>query len=64
MKQKIFWLDTFQGEKSYGGYYFRSEIHKHVKRIESEGKEVVGIIVDDTWNLEFIIKVPLLDEKN
>ena len=40
-----------------GGLYYRSEIKDFVERVEADGdKEIVGIKIDDTYNLEFIYR--------
>ena len=43
---KIFWKDGFEG-KATGGYYFRAfDLVKFFKRLEDDGKEVVGLEFD------------------
>ena len=40
-----------------GGLNYRSEIKDFVERVEADGdKEIVGIKIDDTYNLEFIYR--------
>jgi len=39
-----------------GGYYFRSDLKDFVERIQSQGNKVVGIVIDDTYNLELIVQ--------
>ena len=40
---KIFWKDGFEG-KATGGYYFRAfDLVKFFKRLNDDGKEVVGL---------------------
>ena len=56
--EKIFWKDKFGG-KCAGGYFFRNDLRDHIKRLEEEtGQEVVGIVYDGTYNLEFVISIP------
>ena len=55
---KIFWLNGFEG-LSKGGLYFRSYLNKHISKIEKELKaKVVGIVIEDSWNIEFLIESP------
>ena len=56
MEEIIFWDDTFKGQAK-GGFFFRNDLFKHVKRLEENGYRVVGIKVEDGWNLEFICEV-------
>ena len=44
--KKIFWKDGFEG-KANGGYYFRAfDLVKFFKRLNDNGKEVVGLEFD------------------
>ena len=54
--QRVFWVADVKHNTPYmGGLYYRSEIKDFVKKIEADGdKRIVGIVVDDTYNLEFI----------
>ena len=55
MKNKIFWVDNFNGKAS-GGYYFRAfELVKFMKLVEKEEGEVVGLCFEDN-NVDVIIK--------
>jgi len=58
-----FWLDGFEG-KAAGGFFIRNDLVKTIERLESQGKKVVGVTFDGTWNLELIIQVPMDEEKN
>tara|TARA_R100000008_G_C3581315_1_gene168702 strand:- start:179 stop:379 length:201 start_codon:yes stop_codon:yes gene_type:complete len=62
-RNEQFWLDTFEG-KAAGGFYIRNDLVKTIKRLEEQGKKVVGIGFDGTWNLELIIEVPEDGDKN
>lgn len=54
-EEKVFWKDGFEGEAE-GGYMYRSfELNKFIKKVEDDGKEVVGIKFEGN-NLELIIK--------
>jgi len=55
---KVFWTTDVTSDTPYiGGLYYRSEIKDFVKKVEENGdKEVVGIKIDDTYNLEFIYR--------
>ena len=51
----IFWKDGIEGKAS-GGYYFRAfDLKKFFKRLEADGKEVVGLEFDDSNNVNVII---------
>ena len=57
-ENKIF-LDTkntTENEGYEGGYYYRSDIKDFIQRLKDINKEVVGIVFDDTYNIEFITK--------
>ncbi len=54
-EKEVFWKDSFNGEAE-GGLMFRSfDLNQFIKKVESDGKEVVGIKFEDN-NLELIIK--------
>lgn len=55
---RVFWTADVKNDTPYmGGLYYRSEIKDFIKKVETDGdKEVVGIVVDDTYNLEFIYR--------
>ena len=54
----VFWSTDVQDNTPYiGGLYYRSDIKDFIQRVEADGdKKIVGIKVDDTYNLEFIYK--------
>ena len=54
--EKIFWLEEFTDGAATGGFFVRNTLKEFIKRLEDDGKEVVGIKIDDTFNLEVIIK--------
>ena len=55
MKNKIFWVDNFNG-KANGGYYFRAfDLVKFMKLVEKEEGEVVGLEFDGN-NVNLIVK--------
>jgi len=57
-EDRIYWLDEFEG-KAKGGFFYRSEIAKDLKKVtEEHGFNVVGIKVstDGDWTVEFIIE--------
>lgn len=54
--EKIFWLQEFTEGKAEGGFFVRNTLKEFIKKLENDGKEVVGIKIDDTFNLEVIIK--------
>lgn len=55
---RIFWdtKNTKENEGYEGGYYFRSDIKDSIQKLKDINKQVVGIIFDDSYNLEFITK--------
>jgi len=55
MKKKIFWKEDFQGEAT-GGFYVRNDLFKFIKKIEESGRNPIGIIIDDDWNLEVLVE--------
>ena len=59
---KTFWKDGFQG-KAKGGYYFRAfDLVKFFKRLEDDGKEVVGLEFDGN-NVDVIVESKSKEEK-
>ena len=54
--QRVFWTTDVKHDTPYiGGLYYRSEIKDFVQKVEADGdKKIVGIVLDDTYNLEFI----------
>lgn len=64
MKKEItFWDDDFKGNAR-GGFFVRNDLHKFLQKLRDAGHEPVGIKVDDSFNLEVIVKVPEDSEKN
>ena len=58
-EKKFFWLDEWEG-KAKGGLYFRCDLFKWIKKVEESGMKVVGISVDDGWNMELIVESEVL----
>ena len=59
---KIFWKEGFEGKAS-GGYYFRAfDLVKFFKRLEDDGKEVVGLEFDGN-NVDVIVESKSKEEK-
>ena len=59
---KIFWRDGFEGKAS-GGYYFRAfDLVKFFKRLEDDGKEVVGLEFDGN-NVNVIVESKSKEDK-
>jgi hypothetical protein len=57
---KVFWKETFDGEKARGGIFYRAvDLKKFMELVEANengnGGEVVGLRFDDN-NLELIVK--------
>ena len=63
MKDKIFWLDEFEG-KAKGGLYVRSEIAIELAEYEKKfGVKIAGLGIEKdydsekpSWNLELIVE--------
>ena len=54
MKERTFYQNNFNYCE--GGYFFRSELFKHIEKVEKDtGREVVGIAVKD-WDVELLVK--------
>jgi hypothetical protein len=55
---RVFWTtDVIDNTPYIGGLYYRSEIKDFIQKVEADGdKEIVGIKIDDTYNLEFIYR--------
>ena len=55
LKNRIFWVDGFEG-KVQGGYYFRAfDLVKFMKKVQVEVNEVVGLEFDGN-NVNIIVK--------
>ena len=54
--KKVFWdLRKSRTQTPYvGGCYYRSEVSDFIKKLEDTGKVVVGVVIDDSYNIEFI----------
>ena len=53
---RMMWLDNFNGVAK-GCYFYRSKFGKEVIEFETKFKvKVVGVIIDDSYNIEFIIE--------
>ena len=66
MKEKIYWLDNFEG-KAKGGFFYRSEIAVDLKRVKDEHNiNVVGIKVftDGDRTVEFITEEKENEKEN
>ena len=54
MNSRVFRTEDYKwGAK--GGYFFRSDLFKFFNLLEKDGKKPVGIVVDDTWDLEIFV---------
>ena len=52
--KRIYWLDNWNG-KAQGGVYRREfSLRMFIKKVEREIGKVVGIALDDDYNIEFI----------
>ena len=59
MKKEIYWAEDWEG-KAKGGLYFRCDLFKWIKKVEESGMKVVGIAVDDSWDLELIVEAEVI----
>jgi len=57
MKKRTYWNEEFKGQCK-SGYYMRCNLFEKIKHFEEMGYQVVGITVDDGWNIEFICEEP------
>ncbi len=56
MSKNIFWSDEAKLEEPYkGGMYVRSDLGQSFKKWTDAGIKIVGISVDDSREVEFII---------
>lgn len=62
MEDKIFFLDNFKGV-SEGGIFIRNDLGKQVAKMERTGLKVVGIKVDDSWNVELLTELKDFKQK-
>jgi len=57
-------LDITKDEGNPSGIYVRNDLREIVERVEKEGNErVVGIVFDETYNLELITEQKDKDER-
>lgn len=57
MEKRTYWNEEFKGTCK-GGFYMRCNLFESIKKFEKMGFKVVGITVDDSWNIEFICEEP------
>ena len=57
MKERTYWNEEFKG-KCKSGFFIRCNLFEKIKHLEEMGYKVVGMTVDDGWNLEFICEEP------
>jgi len=55
IEAKTFWLDGFEGS-TVGGYFIRNPLKEFFKTLEDKGLKPVGIVVDDSYNMEIIVE--------
>ena len=61
--ENIFWVDNFEG-KAQGGFFVRNNLCEFFETLRKAGHEPVGLKVDESFNLEVIVRVPEDSEKN
>jgi hypothetical protein len=55
-KERVF-LDLKEKEAQSSGIFVRNDLIKIIQQIEAEGQQkVIGIVYNDTWNLEILTK--------
>lgn len=55
MKQ-VFWHSNVKHDKPYrGGMYVRSDLGESWAKWTNKGLKIVGIVIDDSMNVEFIV---------
>ena len=54
---EIYWLDKWEGGCK-GGFFIRCGLFERIKHFEEKGYKVIGIKIEDGWNLEFICEEP------
>jgi len=52
---KRFWLDGWTGS-AVGGYFVRNPLKEFFKTLEDKGLKPIGIVVDDSYNMEIIVE--------
>lgn len=63
-ESEIFWLDNFNGEAQ-GGLYWRGfDLINFLERCKKQGIKIVGIKIDDSYNIEFIRKKEEMENEN
>jgi len=61
--QQVFWdiLKTKNNNGPFkGGYYVRNDLKDFFQRLKDNNEDIVGIVVDDSYNLEVIV----MDQEN
>lgn len=62
-KPIIFWADIPEATgKAQGGYFLRNTLKDFFEKLEGEGKKIVGIKFDGSYNLEILVEAPLTEE--
>ena len=55
-KERVF-LDLKEKEAQSSGIFVRNDLIKIIQQIEADGQQkVIGIVYNDTWNLEILTK--------
>lgn len=54
-EKTVFWLDGWEG-KAAGGYFIRNGLFQFFDKLKEAGKKPVGIVIDDSWNMEVIVE--------
>jgi hypothetical protein len=57
--KKIYWIEDWEG-KAKGGLYFRCDLFKWVQKAEESGMKVVGIAIDESWDMELIVEAEVV----
>jgi hypothetical protein len=50
----LFFKENFEGIGQ-GGYFVRNDLFKFMAKLKEKGLTPVGILIDNSWNLEVIV---------
>jgi hypothetical protein len=55
-KERVYWLDEWEGEATGGVYYRNFDFMEFIKKVEETQGKVVGISLDGSHNIQFIVE--------
>jgi hypothetical protein len=56
MSQTVFWSNEAEDGEGYGGMFVRSDLGKTFTKWTDKGLQIVGIVIDDSNEVEFILR--------